>query len=171
MFEHRLAFLRLAAKEIARFSETSPGQEGLALVNEIREEVRRIRRVIDDYLRFARLPKPKAEQLNLNSFLEQKLAFMAPVFHEAGVRLRMDWDEGLSAVEGDGEQIWEAILNMVQNNLEAMPDGGILAVATRRGKGQALVTVTDRDKGMSPEQLGQVFVPFSRRSRAARAWG
>jgi signal transduction histidine kinase len=154
--------LDLVAKEIARLSETghSPGQEGLALVNEIREEVRRIRRVIDDYLRFARLPKLKAERLNLNSFLAQKLAFMVPVFQEARVQLRMDWDEGLSTVEGDGEQIWQAILNMVQNSLEAMPDGGILAVATRRGKGQALVTVTDSGKGMNPEQLGQVFVPF-----------
>ncbi len=154
--------LDLVAKEIARFSGSSQssGQEGLALVNEIRAEVHRIRRVIDDYLRFARLPKPKTQRLDLNSLLEQKLTFMAPVFEKARVQLRMEWDAGASTIEGDGEQIWEAILNMVQNSLEAMPSGGVLTVATRREKGQALVTVTDTGKGMSPEQLGQVFVPF-----------
>lgn len=154
--------LDLVAKEIARFAESSPGsgQEGLTLVNEIRDEVLRIRRVIDDYLRFARLPKLKAQRVHLNSFLALKLAFMAPLFQKAGVRPRMDWDGGLDTIEGDGEQIWQAVLNMVQNSLEAMPAGGMLAVATRRETGEALVTVTDSGKGMSPEQLRQVFTPF-----------
>ncbi len=154
--------LDLVAKEILRFPESGHGsrQEGISLVNEIREEVRRIRRVIDDYLKFARLPKLRAQPLKLNDFLEQKLTFMAPVFQEARVQLRMDWDARLSAIDGDGEQLWQAILNMVQNSLEAMPGGGVLAVATRRENGQALVTVTDSGKGMKPEQLSQVFKPF-----------
>jgi signal transduction histidine kinase len=156
--------LDLLAREIGTLWVASDrkAQEGeaQALVQDIREEVRRIRRVIDDYLKFARLPKLQSQRLKLNAFLEQKLAFMAPTFHKAGVRLRMEWDPRVNTITADSEQIWQAILNMVQNSLEAMPDGGTLSVATKREQGQALVTVTDSGNGMSPEQMRQVFVPF-----------
>jgi signal transduction histidine kinase len=154
--------LDLMGSEIKKLSQSSrhAGQEALTLVNEMREEVRRIQRVIEDYLKFARLPKLQSQRLKLNEFLEQKLAFMDPTFQNAGVRLRTEFDAGLKTISADGEQIWQAILNLVQNSLEAMPTGGTLAVSTRRESGQALVRVNDTGKGMSEEQLKQVFVPF-----------
>ena len=154
--------LDLIAKEIEKLSGATPhsGEEGRVLVNGMREEVHRIRSVIDDYLRFAKLPKPERKPLKLNDFLDQKLAFMGSAFENARVELRTDFEASQMTVEADAEQLWQAILNLLQNSLEAMPNGGVLAVSTRQENGQARLQVSDSGKGMTAEQQRELFVPF-----------
>jgi signal transduction histidine kinase len=154
--------LDLIAKEIAklRTADSDSANEANTLVHEMREEVHRIQRVIEDYLRFARLPKLRSQQLKLNDFLEQKLGFMEPTFKTAGIQLHTEFDARLNTISADAEQLWQAILNLVQNSLEAMRTGGTLAVTTRRENGQALLRVTDSGRGMNEDLLKQVFVPF-----------
>jgi len=154
--------LDLIAKEIEKLTQAGqqPVEESRALVHEMREEVRRIQHVIEEYLRFARLPKLQRRPVRLNDFLQQKLDFMASAFEHARVKLHTDFDQRLKAVNADPEQLWQAILNLVQNSLEAMPAGGALGVSTVRQNGQALLRVSDNGKGMTPEQQEQLFVPF-----------
>jgi len=154
--------LDLIAKEIEKLagSDRHPAEEGRALVSEMREEVHRIRHVLEDYLRFARLPKFRPQPLKPNEFLEEKLAFMEPAFKDAGVKLETEFDVGLKTVHADADQLWQAILNLLQNSLQAMPAGGRLAVSTQREHGQALLRVADSGKGMTEEQVKQLFVPF-----------
>lgn len=154
--------LDLIAKEIEKLANANPEQvqEGRTLVNEMREEVRRIQRVIEDYLRFARLPKLQRRPVRLNDLLEQKLAFMGSAFKNAQVQLNTRFDAGLKTINADPEQLWQAILNLVQNSLEAMPAGGALTVSTLCENGQALLRVADSGKGMTDEQQAQLFVPF-----------
>lgn len=148
------------AYDAAHSPSPQPVQEGRILVQEMREEVRRIQRVIEEYLKFARLPKLQRKPVRLDEFLDQKLAFMGSVFKSAGVQLRTDFDVGLKTIKADPEQLWQAILNLVQNSLEAMPTGGVLAVSTKCENRQVLLRVTDSGKGMTGEQREQLFVPF-----------
>jgi signal transduction histidine kinase len=154
--------LDLVGKQIEKLADTSrhPSEEARTLVNEMRVEVHRIQRVIEDYLQFARLRRPHRKPVQLNEFLEEKLAFIGSAFEEAGVRLRTDFDAGLKTINADAEQLWQALLNLVRNSLEAMPRGGALAISTQKGNGEAILSVADTGKGMSEEQLKQVFVPF-----------
>jgi signal transduction histidine kinase len=154
--------LDLITKEINQLaaSKTHPAQEGRTLVNEMREEVRRIQNVIENYLQFARLPKPQREPLRLNDFIGQKLDFMRASFENAGVLLQTNFDPELETVNVDAEQLWQALLNLVRNSQEAMPLGGVLAISTQRDCGQAFLRVADTGKGMTAEQMGQLFVPF-----------
>lgn len=135
--------------------------EGHRLVDEMREEVHRILRVIGDYLQFARMPKPQRLPLALNELLDQKLAFMNGEFDKAGVKLRTDFDPALKTVNADAGQLWQATLNLIRNSLEAMAnDGGRLTVSTQRNGREALLRVIDTGKGMNEGQLQQIFVPF-----------
>lgn len=154
--------LDLVAKEIDKMAQigSQPVQEGRTLVNEMRAEVQRIQRVIEDYLRFARLPKLRRQPVNLNELLDQKLSFMGSTLTQAGVVLQTDFDAGLKTIRADPEQLWQAILNLLQNSIEAMPTGGTLALSTRRENGEALLRVKDNGKGMTQEQQEQVFMPF-----------
>ena len=155
--------LDLIHEEIRTLSEASglsPG-EGHRLVSEMREEVQRILRVIGEYLQFARMPKPQRAPLALNEMFEQKLAFMAGEFDRAKIELRTSFDRALTTVSADAGQLWQAMLNLVRNSLEAMADnGGTLTIGTRRGEREALIHVTDTGKGMNAAQLEQIFVPF-----------
>jgi signal transduction histidine kinase len=137
-----------------------PADEGRLLVEEVRAEVCRIQRVLADYLQFARKSASKREPVCLNNLLKQKLAFMQGDFERAGVKLRTTYDPSLKPVEGDGEQLWQAMLNLVRNSLEAMPDGGELAVSTRRDETHAVMQICDNGQGMAAAQLQQVFTPF-----------
>jgi signal transduction histidine kinase len=154
--------LDLIGKQIETLAETSrhPAEEGRTLVHEMREEVHRIQRVIEDYLRFARLRNPQRKPVELNEFLEQKLAFMGSALENSSVCLHTDFDAGLKTINADAEQLWEALLNLVRNSLEAMPRGGALAISTQKRNGEAILSVADTGKGMSEEDLKQVFVPF-----------
>lgn len=154
--------LDLIAKEVEKFADSSryPVQEARVLVKDMREEVLRIQRVIEEYLRFARLPKMRPQRLILDEFLSQKLAFMESTFKNAGVRLRTELHAGRTSVSADPEQLWQAILNLLQNGLEAMPGGGTLTVSTQPENGQLVLRVADSGSGMNEEQLKQVFAPF-----------
>jgi signal transduction histidine kinase len=154
--------LDLTYKEIDRFAEKcehSP-EEGHLLVDEMRAEVRRIQNVIEDYLRFARLPKPQRRPMELNKLLDQKLAFLNGEFEQAGVKPRINFDPALMTLNADAEQLWQATLNLIRNGLDAMPGGGELTVSTWQEGGHVRLRVTDTGRGMTKEQVEQVFVPF-----------
>ncbi len=154
--------LDLASREIDRLADGkghSPN-EGHTLIKEMREEVCRIGRVIEDYLQFARLPKLQREPVDLNGFLDEKLAFLCTELERANVKLRTHFDPALTTINADANQLWQAVLNLIHNSREAMPGGGELTISTRREGEQAVLRVSDNGKGMTGEQLQQVFTPF-----------
>jgi signal transduction histidine kinase len=125
--------------------------EGRTLVKDMREEVRRIQRVIEDYLQFARLPKLQRQPVDLNAFLDQKLAFQSSELERTNVKLRTHFDPALTKIIADAEQLWQAILNLIRNSLDAMPNGGELTIGTWRNGGQAMLRASDNGKGMTEE--------------------
>ena len=154
--------LDLIHKEIDRLAEGGGHSpiEGRTLITEMREEIRRIGRVIEDYLRFARLPKQQRQPLALNAFLDQKLAFLGTELEQAQVKLRTHFDPALTTVDAYPDQLWQAILNLIRNSCQAMPGGGELAIGTWVENGRALLRVSDNGEGMTEEHLQQVFEPF-----------
>ena len=154
--------LDLISKEVERLAQTSghSALESRALVAEMRGEVRRLQGVVEDYLRFARLPKMQRKPLILNGLLEEKLAFMGAMFENAGIGLRTEYDADLKPILADAEQVWQAVLNLVLNSLEALPAGGTLTISTRNENRRVVLRVADNGKGMTGEQLDQLFAPF-----------
>jgi signal transduction histidine kinase len=154
--------LDLVRKEIDRLSQTSrhPPAEGRELVDALRGEAGRIQRVIEEYLQFARLPKPNRQPVSLNDLLGKKLGFLHASFDEAKVELRCELDPKLPRVFVDEEQLWQAVLNLIRNALDAMPGGGTLTVRTHRNGRRAELQIADTGKGMTAEQVQQLFVPF-----------
>jgi signal transduction histidine kinase len=154
--------LDLVSKEIDLLAEGTGHlpHEGRALVKDMRAEVRRIQRVIEDYLQFARLPRLQRQQVELNGFLDQKLGFLNSELEQSKIKLRTHFDPALTSLYADAEQVWQTVLNLIRNSREAMPNGGELTIGTWRDGGQALLRVTDNGKGMSEEQVKHVFEPF-----------
>jgi len=134
--------------------------EGRALVTDMRAEVRRIQRVIEDYLQFARLPKVQRQPVDLNGFLDRKLGFLRSELERSNVKLRTHFDPALTSINADAEQLWQTVLNLIRNSRDAMPDGGELIIGTWREGAQALLRVNDNGKGMTGEQVERVFEPF-----------
>jgi signal transduction histidine kinase len=134
--------------------------EGRTLVKDMRAEVHRIQHVIEDYLQFARLPKLQRKPVDLNAFLDQKMAFLCAELERAKVKIRTHFDPALTTINADAEQMWQAVLNLIRNSREAMPNGGEVTIGTWRDGEQALLRVSDDGKGMTQDQVQRVFEPF-----------
>jgi PAS domain S-box-containing protein len=136
------------------------GDEARLLLRSIDSEVRRIQRVTEDYLQFARMPKPRRQRISLNEAITQGLSFMESLFTATGVQIERDLDESLPPINGDEGQLWQAVLNLIRNALEAMPAGGTLSVWTARARSGIELIIADTGKGMTEEERAQIFKPF-----------
>ncbi len=154
--------LDLMCRETDKLAQASGGSanEGHTLANEMREEIQRIQRVLEEYLQFARLPKLQRQPVVLNAFLDQKLAFLSSELERAKVKVRTHFDPALTTINADAEQLWQAMLNLIRNSREAMPNGGELIIGTWRNGEQTLLRVSDNGHGMTEDQLQRVFAPF-----------
>ena len=152
----------LVRDEIETLTKSSPdgGRESRLLLQSLDSEVRRIQRVTEDYLKFARLPRPTRDRVQVNEVLDQGLAFLDSLFGATGVAVRTELDPALPPLHADESQLWQAILNLVRNAIEAMPDGGTLTVRTEHRAPHAILTVSDTGKGMTEQERAKVFTPF-----------
>jgi signal transduction histidine kinase len=124
----------------------------------IGEEVRRLKRIVDEFSRFARLPAPERAPVPAEELLQGALGlFSSP---PPGVEIAREVEPGLPPVLADRDQIVQVLLNLVRNGLEAMPGGGRLALAARRAKGGVAFTVTDAGAGIREPDLEKIFEPY-----------
>jgi signal transduction histidine kinase len=93
------------------------------------EEVERLRRTIDAFARFARLPAAVLGPLELTAWTAQALAL-----HGGHARLSVRWEPGPELeVRGDRDQLAQLLHNLLKNAEEAMPGGGQVTVRTPDG--------------------------------------
>ena len=126
------------------------------------DSVETVRR-LQEYSRPARVKGPEAVQLR--DVLEQLLALTRPQWdNEAarrGIRYEIDLKaDPAPAVLAVASEVREALLNILENALAAMPQGGRLTLHVRGEDDRAVVSISDTGKGMSPEVQRLAFEPF-----------
>ncbi len=121
------------------------------------EEVERLRRIVDEFSRFARLPKPQLAPIDLAELAGQVAALYASP--PPGVAL--DYAPGPPVpVAADRDQVTQVLVNLVKNAVEAMPKGGRVTLRVGSSAQEAFVSVTDTGPGIKPEDRGRVFEPY-----------
>ncbi len=112
-------------------SATSVAAEARHLVRAIRSQVDVLSAVTEGYLRFARLPKPKLEVASLEPVIADLADFVREELRARKVQLVVDVQPGLPTLRVDAGQIRQALLNLIRNAAEAMPDGGTISLAAQ----------------------------------------
>jgi two-component system NtrC family sensor kinase len=150
-----LSSISLNAEELG---ERAP--EARDLCDAIVREVDRLTAITEEYLRFARLPKPQVQRADLNDTVRDLLDFVRPELEASGVQVTTSLVPELPRVIADVAQLRQLLLNLLRNAREAMPSGGTLHVASRGGESSVEVEIRDTGPGIPPERMARIFDPF-----------
>jgi len=122
-------------------------------------EVDRLNGVLEDFLHFARPTPVEYGRFALRPVVNNVLDLTRQQALSNHVEVRLDLDED-KELSGQGEQIKQALLNLVLNALQAMPAGGILQVSTRNLPQEVHIKVSDNGPGIAAEDRERIFNPF-----------
>ncbi len=141
--------------------QVRPDGDAPMLLQIVGEEADRLNRMVGDLLDFARPSKPSIRPEPIAHLLEEVLAVATGAAGDpSGLTLLCEVEEGLPPVPVDARQLRQALLNVVQNAVQAMPGGGRLTVRARR-EGEALqLEIADTGPGIPPHLQQKVFEPF-----------
>jgi signal transduction histidine kinase len=155
-----LGIVRSTAEVLGkRITKVAPGNEHLAGI--IVDETSRLDSIVREFLDFARPKDLKLEMVSLNSLVDRAARFMQPEFESKSVELVRELDPQLPRIPLDPEQIYQVLLNIIINAIQAMPEGGIITIRTRATlRGDVEMDIADNGVGMAPEKIEQVFLPF-----------
>ena len=120
-------------------------------------EVRRLDRVVQDFLRFIRPRELDLKAVDLGALLTSTATLLEAEWAPAGVRFALSLDAATPLLTADEELLRQAFLNIVINACQAMPDGGTVTLATAWRGDVVIVRVTDEGVGIAPEALDEIF--------------
>jgi signal transduction histidine kinase len=126
----------------------------------IDELSQRCRVIILDMLKFARQNDEEVAEVRLNDLIQRTLMFVSKQLKQGNVEIDLALDEALPSVMGNAMQLQQVFTNLILNAAQAMPDGGLLTVATTHAAGTVTAKVSDTGKGIAPEVRGRIFDPF-----------
>ncbi len=122
------------------------------------EEVERLRRIVDEFSRFARLPRPELRPLDLSELASTVLAL-----HQSpppGITVVGELEPDLWA-QADRDQLTQVLVNLVKNAEESLGEkGGRIRVRAHRRDGEHLLEVEDSGPGIRPEDRARLFEPY-----------
>jgi len=136
------------------------GAEPRALLRAIQREIDRLTGVTEEYLRLARLPAPRLEPEQLADIVLEVGRFVAREFETSNVTLEVDVDETQPDVAADEPQIRQALLNLLRNARESMPDGGVVSLECLPLDGGVVIRVSDQGEGIPPDKRPHIFDLF-----------
>jgi signal transduction histidine kinase/HAMP domain-containing protein len=122
-------------------------------VHAVREEISRIDEAIEALLRFMRPDRLKIERVAVNDLLTE----LVKGLNDPQIEVECSLDSAEPFIRADRAVLMEALRNLLQNALDAMPSGGRLTIASRLVEGAVELVISDTGQGIAPEHLNNVF--------------
>ncbi len=159
-FRSPLAIVRSAVSELARDIALPPG-EARDLAISASSEIERMVRMCNELLDSVRAGESTTEwdTVPFDVWLQEVFAPLAESAGASGVTLETQL-ESAGLVRVDSERMRRAFLNLLQNALEAMPEGGRLRIETHRDGDSICARIIDSGRGIPEEIRDRVFEPF-----------
>jgi len=144
-------------------SEVDSDSSQAELMEIILRESDRLNRIITDFLSYARPRSMTQARVDVGDLLHQTFALMR---HSPEISANQSIVEELPEkpifAEADEGQLKQVFWNLARNALQAMPQGGTLRATLENNSHNRLrISFTDTGRGMSPDQVDQLFEPFS----------
>lgn len=140
--------------------ETPRDRRVLQRVERLQHEVYRLRDILENFLRFARVQELGLVSTDLNKIVDELCDFYEPTAAAKGIVIRTFLAADLPLTRIDADLFKQSLLNLVLNAEHAMPSGGELMLTTRRENGWVVLDVIDTGTGMTEEVRARIFDAF-----------
>ncbi len=152
--------LEMLEEELEGGSGSGPA-EVKTFLRGIKGEIGRLKDLTENFLSYARTPEIHLDTGDLNRFLEEICTFVQPEAEARGIRLVRDLDPLLPSVDFDSALLRQAVLNILSNAQQVVPEGGEIRISSRvEPKGEVRLSIQDTGMGMTPEIRENIFQPF-----------
>lgn len=139
-------------------TEPTPGQTRRISENIYRAS-RRIQDLLDDLVRVTRGPSQPGEPVPVLDVVRAAREALEAAAQSQGVRIRLFLDAALQ-VAADRTRLEGVFVNLIQNALDVMPDGGEVRISASTEGAWVMVEVADTGPGIAPDVRAQLFQPF-----------
>ena len=158
--------ITLSAERILRQANRIPLPQGVdhllrECANTILEETQSVKRLVDEFSEFSRLPSARPVVCDINDVVANGIGVFEGRLE--GIDVNLDLSRGLPRVNVDPEQFKRVVVNLVDNAAEAMQDSPvkILNVATRPGIADCVeIVFADSGCGITPDEKEKLFLPY-----------
>lgn len=134
-------------------------------------ETARLRDILDDFLRYAGRIELDRKPVELNSLCEDLVDFLYPQAQQQKVQVRLKRFPEPLVLQADERLLKQALMNLMLNGIQAMPNGGELIVCVSRTPHQALLEVIDTGTGIAPDQLEKIFHAYHTTKKSGTGLG
>lgn len=143
---------------IESFNENEIIRRKLTLVQ---SQISRLSEIVRRLLDATRRPKLELEPINLNDLIQNVAALIKPTLMTRKIELVDQLDPDLPLIQADQKQLEQVLLNLINNSLDAMPNGGRLHMKTEIGpEHKVTVKIMDTGSGIPPDHIDKLFQPM-----------
>lgn len=137
-----------------------PESERQRFGERVRERLRYLERMIQDMLQFVRGQPEEDEPIDVNAVVREVCAIIEPQMEQQGVAFRRVSPDGSPVVRGSRKALTGALVNLLENALQATPEGGEVRLSVALFGGGVSIAVADTGCGMPPGTRQRIFEPF-----------
>lgn len=130
------------------------------LIQRALQEIERLDGLVNELLNFASLPDTRLAAGDLAAILRDTLFLVSKQFQKQQVALHENIPDELQHPNIDSDRLKQAILNLLTNAMDAMPNGGDLWITAQREPEGLSLTIRDSGEGIPADRLALIFEPF-----------
>ena len=135
--------------------------EHAELLDSTKSEIKRLERLVNNFLAYARPAPPRVEAADVNQIVGEVTRLLDADFRQSEIELTSELAELIPSVELDSGQFKQALINLLVNARQVLDPGGHVRVVTRVGVGgEVVVEVIDDGPGIAPEVQARIFEIF-----------
>jgi signal transduction histidine kinase len=155
-----------ALHTLSQLLQKTIGYDPKGYLQEMRENIRRIDHLLVELSSFTGPVRLRLEPANIHGTLDDVLRHLHPLIEEKRIQINRDFDPSIPDLRVDVNRLFRAILNIIQNAIEASPEGGRVDLRTRVdpfdrfSSPTLLLEVRDYGKGLAKDVETNLFTPF-----------
>jgi signal transduction histidine kinase len=154
--------ISLIVETLISDQDTLSPEDRLELYDDLMSQTERSSEIVRDLLEFSRTDQVQISTISIQDMLEKTERLLANEMKYQGINFHIEIQDDLPELRIDQSRLQQALVNLLINGIQAMPDGGDLTLSIEADKetGFVRIDVEDTGIGIPKDQIDKIFDPF-----------